>query len=86
MEFHYYHCCASSTITCYLFRPLVNLLSEAKSLYSSFSEPVSEPVPYLTLTKLYSQNSQKLLDRNLECIDIFYAVQTEIYLFKTAYK
>ena len=39
--------------------------------YSSFNEPVSEPVLYLILTKLIGQNSQKLLDRNLKCIYIF---------------
>ena len=34
--------------------------------YSIFSELVSEP-----LIKLKSQNSQKLLDKNLKCIYIF---------------
>ena len=41
------------------------------TLYSSFSEPVSEPVPYRTFTKLKDQNSQKLLDGNLKCKHIF---------------
>ena len=36
----------------------------------------SEPVPYRTLTK--RQNSQKLLDRNLQCIYIFIE-QTSFY-------
>ena len=36
--------------------------------YSIFSELVSEPVAYRTLTKL---KDQKLLDRNLRCIYIF---------------
>ena len=39
--------------------------------YSSFSEPVSEPVPYRTKTKLKGQNYQKLHDRNLKCMYIF---------------
>ena len=38
--------------------------------YISFSELVSEPIPYRTYIKLKGQNSQKLLDRNLICIYI----------------
>ena len=36
------------------------------------------PNPYRSLTKLLSQNSQKLLDRNLKCLYIF-KEQTSLY-------
>ena len=41
------------------------------NLYSSFSKPLSEPVPYRTFTKLKGRNSQKLIDRKIKCIYIF---------------
>ena len=44
----------------------------ANGYNSNFSEPVSEPGPYRTRTKVKGQNSQKLLGRNLKCLYIFY--------------